>query len=971
MASDGWPSTLVAGAPTWNQAKSDVNRGFNVSVHNAFALNGMRPIMMSRVARLALWLGHPRARHLLVASGIFIGITLAAATTWFVVTSRQGVIDDAVREMRNDALMLGDQEDRALQAVDVVQLGLIQHMREIGIDTPEKFAQLMVSQVVHENLRDRIGGLSYISALFLFDPQGELLGTSRAWPPPSINTADRDFIRELTVAGAPEVFISEPSRSKFDGQWGLFLSRRFDAADGRLIGFVVSTIQIDYFEQFYARLPLTGGGAFSLYRRDGMLIARYPHVDPKIGKTFVDTTNFSHVLASLDGGVIRQTSVLDGKDRLVVPHSMAHFPLIIAVSDTMQSILGPWREQIRVLIVTTILLELAIAGTVLLAVRYLRSHDRLRAAEGARARAEADLVLAEERGRAAHVLYLQQHRFDTALQNMLQGLLMADREGRLLVVNRRFCELFGVSPDVVTPNMSYVELMRIAGPGGNVPPDDLAEIRRRRKEMVDRNTRSTIVWELSDGRAFAVTHQPMEEGWLTTYEDITERRVAEARIAHLAHHDALTGLPNRVLFREALEHAVAFARRGHLLALHCLDLDQFKAVNDTLGHPVGDGLLQAVAQRLRDCLRETDTVARLGGDEFAIIQTAIQSPIDATGLASRVIELIEAPFEIDGHQIVIGTSIGIAFAPQDGLDADQLLKCADLALYRAKLDGRGLYRLFQADMDAAMQARRVLELDLRLALAAGQLEVFYQPQIDVRAQRVAGFEALLRWRHPSKGLVPPDRFIPLAEETGMIVPIGAWVLQQACMAASAWPDGMKVAVNLSPVQFKSRDLVAAVEAALDASGLPPNRLELEITETVMMQDTNATLATLHTLRDLGIQVAMDDFGTGYSSLSYLRRFPFDRIKIDQSFVREMETETDCIAIVRAVTTLGHDLGMATTAEGVETREQFDALTRAGCTEVQGYLFSPAVPGGAVPELLHTLAEMLEPRVVSAIPEHVV
>ena len=930
----------------------------------------MRPIMMTCITWLTMWFGHPRARHLLVAGGVFLGITLAAATTWFVVTTRQGVINDAMREMRNDSLMLGEQEDRALQAVDVVQLGLIQHMRTIGIDTPEEFARLMGSKAVHENLRDRIAGLSYVSGLLLFNVHGDLLDTSRTWPSPVVNSADRDFIREMTAGGGRQIFVSAPSRGKLSGQWQIYLSRRFEADDGRLIGFVASSIQIDYFEQFYARLPLTGGGAFSLFRRDSMLIARYPNVDREIGRTFVDTANFSRLLASLDGGVVQQTSVIDGKDRLIVPHSMAHFPLIIAVSDTMKSILGPWREQMRVLIATTILLELAIAGTVLLSVRHLRNLDRLRAAEGARACAEADLVLAGERERAAHVLHLQELRFDTALQNMLQGVLMADREGRLLLVNRRFCELFGISPNLVSPGMSYMELMQIAGPGGNVRSDDLAAICRQRNEMIGRNTRAAVVWELSDGRAFTVTHQPMEEGWLTTYEDITERRAAEAKIAHLAHHDALTGLPNRVLFREALEHAVAFARRGQLLALHCLDLDQFKAVNDTLGHPIGDGLLQAVAQRLRGCLRETDTVARLGGDEFAIIQTAIESPISATGLASRIIELIEAPFEIDGHQIVIGTSIGIAFAPQDGLDADQLLKCADLALYRAKLDGRGLYRLFQADMDAAMQARRVLELDLRRALAAGQLEVFYQPQIDVRARCVAGFEALLRWRHPLKGLVPPDQFIPLAEETGMIVPIGAWVLRQACMAASAWPGVMKVAVNLSPVQFRSRDLVSDVEAALDASGLPPNRLELEITETVMMQDTDATLATLHTLRDLGIQVAMDDFGTGYSSLGYLRRFPFDRIKIDQSFVREMETETDCIAIVRAVTTLGHDLGMATTAEGVETRKQFDALTHAGCTEVQGYLFSPAVPGAAVLELLHTLTERLEPQVASVVPEHV-
>jgi diguanylate cyclase (GGDEF)-like protein len=434
-------------------------------------------------------------------------------------------------------------------------------------------------------------------------------------------------------------------------------------------------------------------------------------------------------------------------------------------------------------------------------------------------------------------------------------------------------------------------------------------------------------------------------------ENMVKARRLSSEVAHLAHYDALTNLPNRVLFHETLEHALAYVRRGQVLAIHCLGLDKFKAVNDTLGHPVGDNLLQAVAERLRNGLRETDTVARLGGDEFAIVQTAIASPIDAIDLADRLMGIIGAPFEIAGHQIVVGASIGIALAPPDGIGADQLLKSADLALYRAKLEGRGVYRLFRADMDAAMQARRVLELDLRHALQAGEFELFFQPQIDLSTRRIAGFEALLRWRHPTKGLVPPDRFIPLAEETGMIVPIGEWVLRQACSAATAWPDDLRVAVNLSAVQFKSQNLVSAVVGSLSDSGLHPNRLELEITETVMLQDTDITLATLHQLRAKGVQIAMDDFGTGYSSLSYLTRFPFDRIKIDQSFVRELGTRTDCITIVRAVTTLGHDLGIAITAEGVETEQQLDALERAGCTEVQGYLFSAPVAGGAVIELL--------------------
>jgi diguanylate cyclase (GGDEF)-like protein len=910
--------------------------------------------MLPRLAKIAARLGPPRARHLLVAGGLLAGLALAATMTWYVVTSRQTVIDDAVREMRNDALMLAEDEDRLLQAVDVMQLRLIEHMRAIGITSPEQFAQLMTSQAAQQDLRNRIADLPHVAALLLFDQHGQLLNLSRFWPPPAIDASDRDFIRDITATATPRPFVSAPSWGKVTGQWEIHLSRRFEGADGRLLGFVVGTIEISYFEQYYARLPLTGAGSYVLFRRDGMLIARYPRLDHQIGRTFVSTTNFGHVLDVLDHGAFQQMSVLSGEDRLIVPHSMAHFPLIVSVSDSMASILRAWNSGIRIVVATTVLLEFTIIGTVLLTLHHLRSQAKLREAETARARAEADLVLADERDRAARALHMQEQRFDTALQHMVQGLLMVDRDGHILVVNRRFRELWGLPPHSIPPGMSYSEMVQFVLSQGNVQPDDMTALLQRRGEVIGRGLESSFAWELCDGRAFRVTHRPMEGGWLTTYEDTTERRAAEARIAHLAHHDALTNLPNRVSFHESLGHALAFARRGHQLALHCLDLDQFKAVNDTLGHPVGDGLLKAVAARLQSALREIDAIARLGGDEFAIVQTSIESPIEATVLASRVIELIAAPFEIEGHQIVIGASIGVAFAPQDGLDADELLKNADLALYRAKFDGRGVYRLFQTAMDAEMQSRRLIELDLRNALNGGQFEVYYQPLVDLHAQAVTGFEALLRWHHPQRGMIPPDKFIPIAEEIGAILPIGEWVLRQACAAAAAWPDGQSISVNLSPVQFKSRDLLAMVTSALRDAGLAAGRLELEITETVMLHDTVATLSTLHELRSLGVRIAMDDFGTGYSSLSYLRSFPFDRIKIDQSFVRELGKQRDCAAIIRAVIALSHDLGMATTAEGVETRDQLRTLALAGCSAVQGYLFSRPLPLRDIPAMLRSL-----------------
>jgi diguanylate cyclase (GGDEF)-like protein len=419
----------------------------------------------------------------------------------------------------------------------------------------------------------------------------------------------------------------------------------------------------------------------------------------------------------------------------------------------------------------------------------------------------------------------------------------------------------------------------------------------------------------------------------------------------MARHDALTDLPNRVQFREQIEDSLKRVRRGERVAVLCLDLDHFKAVNDTLGHPVGDALLQSVADRLRLSMRELDRIARLGGDEFAIVEVGSPQPEGATALARRVIEALSEPYDIEGHHVVTGISIGVAVAPTDGVDADQLLKNADIALYRAKSDGRGTYRFFEPEMDARMQARRALELDLRQALVKDEFALFYQPIVNVGSNTITGCEALLRWPHPRRGMVMPADFIPLAEEIGLIVPIGEWVLRRACRDAAAWPDGTKVAVNLSPAQFRSKNLLAAVTDALAASGLAPHRLEIEITEGVLLVDQNSTLALLHELRHLGVTIAMDDFGTGYSSLSYLRSFPFDRIKIDGSFIHAISDEESSLAIIRAVTGLSASLGIETTAEGVETDRQLEHIRAEGCTDVQGFLFSDARPANEVRELL--------------------
>jgi diguanylate cyclase (GGDEF)-like protein len=548
-------------------------------------------------------------------------------------------------------------------------------------------------------------------------------------------------------------------------------------------------------------------------------------------------------------------------------------------------------------------------------------------------------------------LETQNLRFDAALNNMSQGLCMFDGKHELVVCNTPFAKMYGLPEHLTKPGTSFLSLLRGCLSDGFYVGTTIEECVREVHDMIAGQMSIIKVRELHDGRVIAIEQQPMPGGgWIATHEDITEYRRIEARATHLSRHDVLTDLPNRVLLREQLEDAVAPGREDKVAVL-CLDLDRFKEINDSLGHVTGDALLRTVADRLRGCLGERDTIARLGGDEFAIVQVADEQPIAATSLAATVLETMGLPFELNGEQVTIGVSIGIAVAPNDGNSPDELLKDADLALHRAKAEGRGTYRFFEAGMDADMQERCKLQLDLRKALSHGELQLYYQPVVNLERNEICGLEALMRWSHPERGMISPGMFIPVAEETGLIVPMGEWALRQACTDAAEWPAHIKVAVNLSPAQFKSRNLVQMVFAALATSGLAASRLELEITESVLLHDNAATMATLHQLRSLGVRIAMDDFGTGYSSLSYLRSFPFDKIKIDRCFVKDIDDATaGSVAILRAVANLGSSLGMITTAEGVETQEQMERVRVEGCTEMQGFFFSPPKPKGDIERL---------------------
>jgi diguanylate cyclase (GGDEF)-like protein len=556
----------------------------------------------------------------------------------------------------------------------------------------------------------------------------------------------------------------------------------------------------------------------------------------------------------------------------------------------------------------------------------MRERDQLRrdtATQNARLRAQET------------ALRLQNDLFDAALNNMSHGLCMFDRDGRLIVHNSRFSELYGFQPGEIVPGVTF---------------DALRQMKSRSLAGSDELTgqglfgllegETSLLHRRIDGRMIEVTRQSMANGgWLSLHEDVTERRRSETKILQMATQDSLTGLANRYVLLQRIETEL---KQGGI-ALLCLDLDEFKVVNDTLGHPIGDKLLQIVSERLVEAARPQDLVARLGGDEFAVVLTHIHDESEATALATRLIEAVARPTEIGGSDILPATSIGGALGPRDGATADELMKRADLALYRAKAQGKGAWRFFDPEMELSIKARKALIADIQQALDRREFEPYFQPQIQLDTNRIVGFEALARWHHPTRGMVPPMAFIPIAEETGLIGQIGEQILGQACEIAMTWPAPLRVAVNVSPLQLRDSAIVDKVAQVLARTGLAPGRLELEITESALLDDNAEIRARLLAIKALGVRISMDDFGTGYSSLSCLRNFPFDKIKIDQSFIRPRDDAESSRAIVASVLQMAHNLKISTTAEGVETMEIAEALREGGCDEAQGYLFSAPQP----------------------------
>ena len=854
----------------------------------------------------------------LIMVGLVLMMAIAVGTGLAVERFRKDAIESGHEALESAVLLLARHFDRQFEDFSVLQKSIVAELESHAFDSPDVFRSEMATLAVHEVLRAKASGLVDVAGANVFDSNGVLINSSQRWPVAELRISDRTYFNRLKRDPKLQVEVEVVS-GRFSAGKAIVFARRISGPRGEFLGVVSRALPPSVLEAFFASTGLGPEASIAIHHRNGQMLARFPHAEALVGENFRRGPPEQQAVFERPFVTTRLASPVDGKDRLIASRMLDAEPLVIVATKTVNSTLATWRSQTKFFFVVA-------ASSVLLIVITLYFIFRL----------------------MTRRLSIEKQRLDTAINNMTQGLLLFDAAKRLIVCNPRYLEMYGLSSDVVKPGCSFREVIRHRQDTGSFTGDLDAYC----EEILDGISRSkNSIVETSDGRLIEIRQEPVASGgWLATHEDVTERMRAEERIAHLAHYDALTDLPNRILMRGHIEQRVAELAHGKPFAILYIDIDEFKGVNDSFGHEVGDELLRHVAARLRGCVGPQDLVARLGGDEFAIVRAETCDRGQLTTLAEQILQSLRVPAHCKGQEVPIEASIGIAVAPDDGLSLEDLFKNADLAMYAAKSDGRRTYRFFVPELDARLKTRRQMEVDLRQALPRGELEIHYQPLVDLATDTVAGCEALLRWYHPERGMISPADFIPVAEDTGLINEIGDWVLKRACAEAAGWPAHIRLAVNVSPVQFRSKTLALRVATALSDSSLAPDRLELEITEAVLIRDDDEALVILHQLRALGVRIALDDFGTGYSSLSYLRRFPFDKIKIDRSFVSDIGDADGSSTIVQAVVNMASACRMTTTAEGVETEIQREILRGLGCSEMQGYLFSPAVPASRLQQL---------------------
>jgi diguanylate cyclase (GGDEF)-like protein len=883
-----------------------------------------------------------------------VAMAIVAAAVLALGLTILGLLNDATESTSRDAghiaTILAEQIAHSVKAIDESLTGIQNHLVALQEASPQHFHAAVRSLELHQILADRIAGLPQANIFAIVSPEGHTITDSKVWPATDIDVSDREYFAVQRTGAQRGLYVSPLLTSRGDKTKLLIFSRRVESRQGEFLGIVVIGIPIDYFQHIYNAIGSLADLSFLFLRTDGTILVRYPDATDRAGEKMPPGSAWYAAAARGEGYYLSQ-SIFDNEARFIAVRKVPDYPFVVNAAESESAALAPWRRRSTMIAAGAALSLICFAFLL----RALYAQFRNLSA--------SQISLAERESRLSEQsreLACANTQIDAALNNMSQGLSMYDSAGQLVICNARYLDIYQMPSETAKSGMKYVDVLKWNQRAGNFDGDPERYAEDLCARLAQGQKIHTTV-QLADGRVIDVANEPMiDGGWVATHDDITERQRSEARIARMARHDALTDLANRALFREkadeALEH---FKETGIGYSVLIFDLDLFKSVNDSLGHPIGDALLKAVATRLQEMTSETDTVGRLGGDEFAILHGAEANQREGTtNLARRLLEVISAPYQIDGHRIVIGTSIGIAMAPDHGLDAEGLLKNADLALYRAKSEGRNSYRFFEPEMDRQLRLRRALEVDLQNAVNNDEFEAHYQPLVNADDGETSAVEALIRWRHPRHGIITPDRFISVAEECGMIPAIGRWMLRRACRDAVQWPDHIRVAVNLSSVEFRAGDLLEKIAEALSDSGLAPERLELEITESVLLQEDARNIAILHQMKDLGVSIVLDDFGTGYSSLGYLRLFPFDKIKIDQSFVREMPYRSDCAAIVCAIVNLGRELNIVTTAEGVETREQLDLVRAAGCQQVQGFLFNRPSP---VSQLMFTRRKVLTLR----------